>query len=382
MTDVSPSARLPEEWQAELSAMGQPRFRAEQIFRWIHQKGELDPSRMTNLPADLRAALAERGLRPEAETLGVERAEDGTRKLLVGFPDGGRVECVVIPMTRLGSEDADASALAEDDEDAEASSGPVRVTLCISTQVGCAMGCVFCASGRAGLKRGLRADEIVSQVLLARRELAPGEELKNLVFMGMGEPLHHYDETARALRLLTHPDGGGMSPRRITVSTVGLVPGMKRLGQDFGGKVGLAVSLHAPDDRTRDAIIPMNKRYPVAELVQALRDYPLPKRRRITIEYTLIDGANDSDAHADALVRLLRGIPVKVNLIPMNPVEGSPLSAPAPERVARFQEKLARAGYSCFVRTRRGSAVNAACGQLALAKELVELGRKPARISS
>jgi 23S rRNA (adenine2503-C2)-methyltransferase len=381
MTSVPPAARLPEEWQTALAALGEPRYRAEQVFRWIHQKGELDPDRMTNLPAGLRAALAEQGLRQEAQTLGIERADDGTRKLLVGFPDGGRVECVVIPMTRLDSDDADANA-GDDDEEVEPPSGPVRVTLCISTQVGCAMGCVFCASGRAGLKRGLKASEIVSQVLLARRELGPGEELKNLVFMGMGEPLHHYDETARALRLLTHPDGGGMSPRRITVSTVGLVPGLRRLGEDFAGKVGLAVSLHAADDRTRDAIIPMNQRYPVAELMQALRAYPLPRRRRITIEYTMIDGVNDHDAHAEALARLLRELPVKVNLIPMNPVEGSPLRASPPERVAQFQAKLTRAGYSCFVRTRRGSAVNAACGQLALAPELVELGRKPLRAPS
>lgn len=382
MTDVLPAARLPEEWQAELSAMGQPRYRAQQVFRWIHQKGELDPSRMTDLPAELRSALAERGLRPEAETLGVERAEDGTRKLLVGFPDGGRVECVVIPMTRLGTDDADVAAGDDDEEESDAPSGPVRVTLCISTQVGCAMGCVFCASGRAGLKRGLGAGEIVSQVLLARRELTPGERLTNLVFMGMGEPLHHYDETARALRLLTHPDGGGMSPRRITVSTVGLVPALRRLGEDFGGKVGLAVSLHAPDDRTRETIVPMNRRYPVAELVQALRDYPLPRRRRITIEYTLIDGVNDADTNADELARLLRGIPVKVNLIPMNPVDGSPLRASSPGRVQRFQDKLARAGYSCFVRTRRGSSVNAACGQLALAPDLVELKKKSVRLPS
>jgi 23S rRNA (adenine2503-C2)-methyltransferase len=382
MSEIAPSARLPEEWQVELARMGQPRYRAQQVFRWIHRKGELDPANMTDLPAELRAALAEGGLRPEAETLGVERAEDGTRKLLVGFPDGGRVECVVIPMTRLGSDDADASAGDDEEDDDETTSAPVRVTLCISTQVGCAMGCVFCASGRAGLKRGLRAGEIVSQVLLARRELGPGEELKNLVFMGMGEPLHHYDETARALRLLTHPDGGGMSPRRITVSTVGLVPGMQRLGRDFGGKVGLAVSLHAPDDRTRDRIIPMNRRYPVAELVRALKAYPLPRRRRITIEYTLIDAVNDTDEHAVALIRILRGIPVKVNLIPMNPVEGSGLHSSSRERVARFQSKLTEAGYSCFVRTRRGSAVNAACGQLALSSDLVELGRKPARVTS
>jgi 23S rRNA (adenine2503-C2)-methyltransferase len=194
--------------------------------------------------------------------------------------------------------------------------------------------------------------------------------------MGMGEPLHHYDETARALRLLTHPDGFAISPRRITVSTVGLVPGIRRLGADFGGKVGLAISLHAPDDVTRSKIVPMNERFSVAELIQALRDYPLPKRRRITIEYTLIDGINDSIEHARALVRRLTGLRVKVNLIPMNPIEASALRAPAEHRVQRFREELARAGLSCFVRMRRGDEVSAACGQLALSSDLV---RKPNR---
>jgi 23S rRNA (adenine2503-C2)-methyltransferase len=183
----------------------------------------------------------------------------------------------------------------------------------------------------------------------------------------MGEPLHHYHETARAIRLLTHPDGAAMSPRRITVSTVGLVPGIARLGSDFGGKVGLAVSLHAPDDATRDRIIPMNRRYPVTELIAALRAYPLPKRRRITIEYTLIAGVNDSADHARALALLLRAIPVKVNLIPMNPIAASPLRAPDDARVAAFRELLSASGYSCFVRTRRGDDVAAACGQLAMA---------------
>jgi 23S rRNA (adenine2503-C2)-methyltransferase len=228
------------------------------------------------------------------------------------------------------------------------------------------MGCAFCASGQAGLVRGLDASEIVAQVHLARRHLEPGQQLKNLVFMGMGEPLHHYHETARAIRLLTHPDGGGMSPRRITVSTVGLVPGIARLGSDFGGKVGLAVSLHAPDDTTRDRIIPMNRRYPVAELMSALRAYPLPKRRRITIEYTLIAGVNASLEHARSLAKLLRGVPVKINLIPMNPIAASPLGPPDDASVARFREHLAASGYSCFVRTRRGDDVAAACGQLAM----------------
>jgi len=289
--------------------------------------------------------------------------------------DGARVESVIIPMTDLS--DADASAAPSDDEEeADAPTERSKVTLCISTQFGCAMGCVFCASGQAGLVRGLRASEIVSQVYLAKKYLRPDEQLSNLVFMGMGEPLHHYDETVRAIRLLTHPDGLNMSPRRITVSTVGLVPGIERLGQDFGGKIGLAVSVHAPNDVARDRIIPMNKKYPLRVLMAALRAYPLPKRRRITIEYTLIDGVNDSEAQARELSQLLRGIPSKVNLIPMNPITASELRAPKAESVRKFQEILAGAGYSCFVRTRRGDEVSAACGQLAMADDLVRKKRE------
>ena len=255
---------------------------------------------------------------------------------------------------------------AEDEELASPKEAQTKVTLCISTQYGCAMGCVFCASGQFGLQRGLGAHEIVFQVLLARRYLEPGEVLSNLVFMGMGEPLHHYDQTARAVRLITHPEGIAMSSRRLTVSTVGLPGGIQKLGDDFAGKVGLAVSLHAPDDETRSRIIPMNQRYPVAKLLQALKAYPLPKRRRITIEYTLISGINDSVEHAERLADLLRGLRVKVNLIPMNPIEASSLEAPSEAAVARFRERLADRGYSCFVRTTRGDDVLAACGQLAL----------------
>jgi 23S rRNA (adenine2503-C2)-methyltransferase len=378
MSEVRPVARLPEEWTLALAALGEPKYRAVQIFRWIHRRGELDAAKMTDLPLALRERLGGEGLVSPFEVLDVHRAKDGTRKLVLGMQGGGRIECVLIPMTPL-SGDADLAASDDDDElGAGAATERTRVTLCVSTQFGCAMGCVFCASGRAGLGRGLGADEIVSQVIIARRFLEATEDLTNLVFMGMGEPLHHYDETARALRLLTHPEGTGMSPRRITVSTVGLVPGLKKLGDDFAGKVGLAVSLHAPDDATRERIVPMNKRYPLSELMAALRSYPLPRRRRITIEYTLIDGVNDSDAHADRLVRLLAGLPVKVNLIPMNPVEGSGLHASPPERVDAFQSRVAGYGYSCFVRARRGDEVSAACGQLALAPGLIELGRNRA----
>jgi 23S rRNA (adenine2503-C2)-methyltransferase len=233
------------------------------------------------------------------------------------------------------------------------------------------MGCVFCASGVAGLKRHLGADEIVAQVLVGRARLSPGERLRNVVFMGMGEPLHNYDATACALRLLSHPEGIALSSRRITVSTSGLVPAIARLGADFGGNIGLAVSLHATDDETRSRLMPINQKYPLAALMAALRAYPLPRRRRITIEYTLVAGRNDDAQAAKALAGLLRGLPVKVNLIPMNPIAASPLGPPELPRVLDFQRVLCDAGYSCFIRRRRGDEVSAACGQLAL------LGARP-----
>jgi 23S rRNA (adenine2503-C2)-methyltransferase len=374
VNDDDPVGRFPEEWQAAVAALGERAFRAKQVFRWLHQRGEFDPEKMSDLSVPFRARLTEAGVAAPFRVEHVHESRDGTRKLVLEAKDGARVESVIIPMTDLSS-DADASAAPADDEEEEPGAR-ARVTLCISTQFGCAMGCVFCASGQAGLVRGLRASEIVSQVYLAKRYLRADEQLSNLVFMGMGEPLHHYDETARAVRLLTHPDGLGMSPRRITVSTVGLIPGIERLGRDFAGKIGLAVSVHAPNDATRDRIIPMNRRYPVRDLMQALRAYPLPKRRRITIEYTLINGVNDSLEHARELAEILRGIPSKINLIPMNPITASELRAPTAESVRQFQNVLADAGYSCFVRTRRGDEVSAACGQLAMADDLVRKKRE------
>jgi 23S rRNA (adenine2503-C2)-methyltransferase len=369
MTEVlHPVARLPEEWQPIVTDLGERPFRARQVFRWIHGANVTDPSAMTDLPGAFRGRLAELGLSMPLDVVDVLRARDGTRKLVSSVRGGGRIESVVIPM----------SDSPEDDPEDEQGPWDGRVTLCISTQIGCAMGCVFCASGQIGLDRGLGAEEIVAQVLIARRHLEKGEHLRNLVFMGMGEPLHHYDETARAIRLLTHPDGFAMSPRRITVSTVGLVPGIRRLGNDFGGKVGLALSLHAPNDAIRGRILPMNQKYPVGDVLAALRAYPLPKRRRITIEYTLISGVNDDTAHARELARVLRGIRVKVNLIPMNPIAASTLAAPSEGRVDAFRETLAREGLSAFVRKQRGDDVDAACGQLVL-KERLERKAKMAR---
>ncbi len=376
---VHPVARLPDEWRAAVAVMGERAYASKQIFDWIQRRGVVDAAAMTNLSARLRASLAASGLTPGlCVPEQVHRSADGTRKIAVRLRDGALVETVLLPgvsgaAAPAAEIDADAAVADEDADDEDepignaGGNGPrIRVTQCISTQVGCAMGCVFCASGVAGLKRHLAPEEIVGQVLLGRSLLDDGEDLRNVVYMGMGEPLHNYDATARSLRLLLHPDGIGLSTRRVTVSTSGLVPEIGRLGRDFGGQVALAVSLHAADDATRSALMPINRRYPLAELMPALRAYPMPKRRRITIEYTLVSGQNDDVAEAKKLTWLLRGLPVKINLIPMNPIAASALGPPAVERVGAFQRVLIDAGYSCFVRRRRGDDVAAACGQLVL----------------
>ena len=368
---LHPLSRLPEEWEELMLSWGEKKFRASQVVSWIHQRAVLSAQEMTNLSKPLRQRLIESGLSEPGRVDQVHRSSDGTRKLLLEMHRGAKVECVLIPMTGRPMAELISGVDDDDEEDLPKS----RVTLCVSTQFGCAMGCKFCASGQSGLFRGLGAAEVVYQVLRARHYLEPHEDLRNLVFMGMGEPLHHYDETARALRLLTHPAAGGMSPRRITVSTVGLVPGIQRLGEDFAGKIGLAVSLHAADDETRNRFMPINKKYPLSALRSALLSYPLPARKRITIEYTLICGINDSPAHADRLADYLRPLRVKLNLIPMNTIDASEMRASADEVVLAFRERMVRHGYSCFVRARRGDDVSAACGQLALraagAKKLV-----------
>jgi 23S rRNA (adenine2503-C2)-methyltransferase len=371
-----PLARFPEEWTEAMSRLGGRAFHGKQVFKWIQARSVMAPELMTDLPKELRAKLTEEGVAPVLTVTSERVSTDRTKKLLVTTKDGMTVETVLIPgvtgKRRIEIEDADAAAADDDDEEeAEAPTEHMRVTQCISTQVGCAMGCVFCASGVAGLKRNLSAEEIVAQVLIGRARLASDERLRNVVFMGMGEPLANYEATLRALKLLTHKDGIALSSRRVTVSTSGLVPEIARLGEDFQGNIGLAISLHAADDETRTRLMPINKKYPLATLMRALRDYPLPPRRRITIEYTLVRGKNDQVPEAKKLVALLSGLPVKVNLIPMNPIEHSTLGPPDDSGVNAFQRVLTDAGYSCFVRRRRGDDVAAACGQLAL------LGAKP-----
>ena len=337
-----------EELEGRVVALGEAAYRARQVREWAFRRFAQSYDEMTNVPAGLRARLAAELPFPSMTVVAEVAADDGlTRKRLIRLGDGKLIETVLM--------------LYDPRSDSRG-----RATVCVSSQAGCAMGCVFCASGVAGLKRHLGAHEIVAQVLEGRRRLDADESLRNVVFMGMGEPLHNYAATAAALRVLVRDDGIGLSSRRVTVSTSGLVPEIDRLGAEFGGQVTLAVSLHATTDEARSALMPINKKYPLDELMAALRRYPLPRRRRITIEFTLVAGRNDDVAEAKRLAALLRGVPVKINLIPMNPIEASTLGPPDLAGVLAFQRVLLDAGYSCFVRRRRGDDVSAACGQLAL----------------
>lgn len=365
-----PLAWLPDEWERFVASKGERPYRALQVFRWIHGRGVADPSQMTDLGRSLRSVIEQAGLSMPATVSHVHHSDDGTKKALLSFAKGGTVETVLIPP--LAQDDAERSLDAEDEDEPAQPTGdatglrpaPKRVTQCISSQVGCAMGCVFCASGVAGLKRNMTAGEIVSQVLIGRRYLESDEALRNVVLMGMGEPLHNYDQVTRALRILLHPLGRGLSRRRITVSTSGLVPAIERLGSE-GFVVNLAVSLNASTDEQRDRLMPINKKYPLRALLDALRGFPLEKRQRITIEYVLLKGINDSLEDARRLPELLRGIPCKLNVIPWNPHEHAPYERPEHARVLAFQKECMRLGFAVYIRKTRGVDIDAACGQLA-----------------
>ncbi len=328
----------PAALRAWMAAQGQPGYRAEQILRWVYGEGAGSFAEMTNISRPLRLRLASDFALPRLEPSRIDRSRDGTRKLLFLLDEATAVETVIIP-------------------------DPPRLTICISSQAGCAMGCGFCATARLGLLRQLSADEIVGQVLAARAQLEGEERITNLVFMGMGEPLHNFDEVVRAIGTLTAPWGMNLSPRRITVSTVGLVPQMRRLIGET--KVNLAVSLTATTDALRSRLMPVNRRYALDELLRACRELPLPQRKRITFEYVLLAGVNDTPTDAARLVRLLHGIRCKVNLIPFNPFPGSGFAPPADDVVRAFRDRLDAAHVHASVRTHRGRDVSAACGQLA-----------------
>jgi 23S rRNA (adenine2503-C2)-methyltransferase len=339
--DLDLRSLTPAELSARLTAEGMPGYRGEQVFRWLHAQGVESTDEMTNVPKEARDALATAvPLRPLATDV-VQEARDGTRKLRFRTVDGRAIESVLIP---------------DDDEERD------KLTLCVSSQVGCAMDCGFCATATLGYGRNLTAGEIVEQVYRATK--LAGRRPTNLVFMGMGEPMHNLEHVTRALGLLQHPWGLNFSPRRITVSTVGLVPGIEKLGQ-LSPAPNLAISLNATTDEVRDRIMPVNRKWPIAKLLEAARRFPLAHGRRVTFEYVMLAGVNDTDADADRLVRLLRGMPCKVNLIPWNPFQGPEFERPSAERIRTFQERLRAAHMAVYIRTPRGDDIDAACGQLA-----------------
>jgi 23S rRNA (adenine2503-C2)-methyltransferase len=330
------SLELPE-LEGRIHALGQPRYRARQIFSWIHGRGVFSAEEMHNLPVDLRGQVAP-FLSPPPVTLEERRVgEDGTQKFRFRLQDGGVIESVTIPEEK-------------------------RVTLCVSTQVGCALGCLFCRTGQMGLRRNLQVEEILGQYYAIRSMLGRGRAITHVVLMGMGEPLENPEATRRALKLLTHPLGCGLSTRRITVSTVGIPERLERLFSET--PVSITLSLNAADDETRSRLMPINRKYPIEEVLNTLRSLPLPPRRRFTIAYVLIHGENDSLKDAMRLVGILHGVRCKINLIPFNPFPETELRRPQEGDVLVFQDFLRRKGLSTHVRWSRGGDVLAACGQL------------------
>lgn len=325
------------ELDAWLVSLGLEPFRSKQLFRWLCRSDVLSFDEMTNLKKDLRTRFSEVSYLGRLETLKIDKSLDGTRKFLFGLEDGESVESVLIP---------------ERD----------HVTLCLSSQVGCAMGCRFCLTGKNGFRRNLSVSEIVGQVRTVQSCLEADERLTNLVFMGMGEPLINYQNLIKSLKVLLANEGFGFSSRKITVSTCGIVPQIERLGRDV--TVNLAVSLHAPDNETRSRLMPINTKYPLEELIDVCRRFPLPQRRMITFEYLLINGVNDRPDQAQALARLLRSVRAKINLIPFNSYPGSEFVSSSPERVLAFQEILVKNHYTTIIRDSKGSDILAACGQL------------------
>jgi 23S rRNA (adenine2503-C2)-methyltransferase len=328
---------LPELEHA-LEALGHPRFHARQIFQWVYRRGITDFALMSDLGRELRAELAAAFTIGTPDVIRSERSEDGTAKFLLRLADGKQIESVFIPDTP-------------------------SMTFCVSTQVGCAMKCGFCLTGKMGIDRNLTPGEIAGQVRVLARELGMLDARFNIVLMGMGEPLHNYDATMKALRILADEHGFAMSGRRITLSTVGVLPALERLATE-PFMPNLAISLHATTEDQRDMLVPINRKYGLKELLDACRRFPLKRRERITFEYVLLRDVNDTPEDARRLVRLLNGIKGKVNLLPLNEAAGIPFERPSDDRVNRFARILSDHGMTVSVRKSRGRDIRAACGQL------------------
>ncbi len=323
--------------------LGEKSFRARQMLQWVHQRGVTDFDTMTDLSKELRTRLRESVAVVAPEVANDQLAADGTRKWLFRLADGNCIETVFIPETGRG-------------------------TLCVSSQVGCTLACSFCATGHQGFSRNLTLAEIIGQLFLASRLLddaeGGGRRITNVVLMGMGEPLLNFDNVIAAIRLMRDDLAYGISWRRITLSTAGIVPLIDKLRESC--PVSLAVSLHAPDDKLRDELVPLNRKYPIKELLDACCRYVADEpRRRVTFEYVMLDGVNDSLVHAGALARLLEGVPAKVNLIPFNPFPQTRYRRSPQERIDAFRELLTAAGLTTITRKTRGDDIDAACGQLA-----------------
>jgi 23S rRNA (adenine2503-C2)-methyltransferase len=329
--------------RAFFESIGEKPFRAEQVLKWVYHQGVTEFERMTNLGLDLRQRLGQLAEITPPRILNEQVSSDGTTKWLIGFGGGNAVETVFIPE-------------------------PNRGTLCISSQVGCALNCTFCATGAQGFNRNLSTGEIIGQVWLAARALGHERNGKrvitNVVLMGMGEPLLNFEAVVPALSLLRNDLGFGFAAKRVTLSTAGLVPGIDRLRETID--VALAVSLHAPEDTLRETLVPLNRKYPIKELMRSCSDYVSDKHKRtVTFEYTLIDGVNDQPEHARQLVKLLRRLPSKLNLIPFNPFPGTRYRCSPEPRIRAFQEIVMAGGLIATVRKTRGDDIDAACGQLA-----------------
>jgi 23S rRNA (adenine2503-C2)-methyltransferase len=343
------------ELEAALAARGQERFRARQVFAWLYKRGVTDLEAMTDLPRDLRAALAREFEIHTPQVVSRERSADGTEKFLLRLADGRNIESVFIPDTP-------------------------NMTFCISTQVGCAMACAFCLTGKMGLVRNLTAGEIAGQVRVLAGALDLRDKPFNIVLMGMGEPLHNYDAVMKAMRMLCDEHGFALPPRRVTLSTVGLLPALEKLGRE-PLMPNLAISLHAPTDAQRGALVPINKKYGVADIIAACKRFPVRKRSRITFEYVMLAGVNDSAEDARKLARLLDGVKAKVNLIPLNAAAGIPFERPSDAAVDRFARILAERDVTVSVRKSRGRDIRAACGQLIVEGQQQSAGQRLASLA-
>jgi 23S rRNA (adenine2503-C2)-methyltransferase len=351
-------SRSLEERSLLVDRMGEKPYRARQLFRWLHLRGAASLEEMTDLPRPFRERLAQENTLATLVIDAVQQSSDGTRKYRLRTQDGKFIEAVYMP---------DESDDTENDEDDRR----IRRTVCVSTQVGCAMGCGFCMTATMGLVRNLTAGEIADQIYRVNADLraqgVPGERpLTNLVYMGMGEPLHNYAQVMRSLELLLHEEGANFSHRHITVSTSGLVPNIVRFGEET--QVKLAVSLNATTDEQRAKLMPVDRKWNIASLMDAVRRFPSRQGRRVMFEYVLLRGVNDSPEDAARLAALLKGLPVKVNLIPYNENPGLGFGDPGADRVQSFRKDLTERGVTALVRKNRGRDIAAACGQLAIAK--------------